>query len=92
MPQVDLDAVAARLEALRVALGLNKGSFAQSFGLDESSYSKVLKAVKPVKSEYGFAIAQIWGVSMDYIYRGDLSRLDESLRAKIIANLNARDE
>lgn len=87
LPKIDMKGVSARLEALRLALGLDKGTFSQSFGLDPSSYSKILGNTKPLKSEYGHAIAERWGVTMDFIYRGDLSRLDEDFRAKVMANL-----
>ncbi|MEL5877682.1 helix-turn-helix transcriptional regulator [Cereibacter sphaeroides] len=89
LPKIDQAGVARRLEALRDALGLDKGEFAQSFGLDPSSYSKVLQGKKPLKSEYGHAIAEGWGVSMDFIYRGDMSRIDDTLRAKVMQNLTA---
>lgn len=87
MPKIDMANLAARLEALRKAMGLQKGEFSGSFGLDASSYSKVLSGTKPLKSEYGFIIAERWGVTMDFIYRGDLSKMPEDLRSKIMTNL-----
>ncbi|WP_235842893.1 helix-turn-helix domain-containing protein [Cereibacter sphaeroides] len=91
LPRLDQKGVSARLEALREALSLDKGEFAQSFGLDPSSYSKVLKGSKPLKSEHGHAIAEAWGVTMDFIYRGDLSRMEDALRARVMQNLTTRD-
>lgn len=89
LPKIDTAGVATRLEALRNAHGLQKGEFAESFGLDPSSYSKVIgDHKKPLKLEYGYVIASIWGVTMDYLYRGDLSRIEEPLRSKIRANLS----
>lgn len=90
LPQIDMPGVAARLEALRAALGLNKGDFADSFGLDASSYSKVIASAKPLKSEHAYIIAERWGVTMDMIYRGDLSKMDDALRKKYIAALTQR--
>jgi len=92
LPKIDQPGVAARLEAIRLAVGLDKGVFAQSFGLDPSSYSKVINSTKPLKSEYGFAISERWGVPMDFIYRGDLSRIPEDFRNKIMTHLTARQE
>lgn len=90
MPKIDMKNLANRLEALRKALGVdNKGDFSDSFGLDASSYSKILNGKKPLKSEYGFAISETWGVSMDFIYRGDMSKMAEDLRRKVMANLTS---
>lgn len=87
MPLIDLPGVTSRIEALREVHGLSKEAFSLSFGLDPSSYSKLLNHTKPLKSEHGFALAERWGVTMDFIYRGDLSRLPDDTRAKLIATL-----
>jgi transcriptional regulator with XRE-family HTH domain len=92
IPKIDLPGVMVRLEALRAALALSKSDFAASCGLDASSYSKVLGLTKPLKSDHAYALAAAWGVTMDYFYRGDLSRIDEALRAKILMHLNTREE
>ncbi len=89
LPKIDVPGVALRLEVLRAALGLQKGQFADSFGLDASSYSKMIQSKKPLKAEMAYSIAARWGVTMDFIYRGDMSKMDEALRAKYIAALNA---
>ena len=91
-PQINNPEVIRRLEALREALKLEKGEFSLSFGLDPSSYSKMLSGAKPLKSEYGFAIATLWGVTMDFLYFGDFSKIEESLRNSIMANLNKPQE
>ena len=58
LPKIDTAGVALRLEALRNAQGLQKGEFAASFGLDPSSYSKVIgNHKKPLKLEYGYVMA-----------------------------------
>lgn len=94
MPKINQKNVGVRLEALRGALGetteLDKGPFALSFGLDPSSYSKVILGKKALKSEHAFALAERWGVTMDFLYRGDLSKIDENLRTRIMARLTER--
>jgi len=89
MPRIDMLGVAKRLEALRSALALNRKDFADSFGLDPSSYTKTVDGEKQLRSEAGYAIAERWGVSMDYIFRGRLTELPEHLREKILKNLNS---
>jgi transcriptional regulator with XRE-family HTH domain len=88
MPRIDHEGVGHRLEALRLALEMQRNEFAESFGLDPSSYTKTADGNKTLRSEAGFAISERWGVSMDYIYRGRLSDLPENLREKVLSNLN----
>ncbi len=45
---------------------------------------------KPLRSEQVYLIALHWGVTMNFTYRGDLSKVDESLRAKIMQALTAQ--
>ncbi len=91
MPRIDMRGVGSRLEALRNALGLTRKEFADSFGLDPSSYTKTVNGEKQLRSEAAFVIAERWGVSMDYLFRGRLSDLPEHLRSSILSNLKAGD-
>ena len=91
IPQIDLEGVGARLDALRAATGLEKGLFADTVGIDQSSYSKIIKGKKPLKSDMGYAVSMIWGVSMDYLYKGSLDGLPPNLSATIIAILTKRE-
>lgn len=84
--------VAKRLEALRDAIPLGKGEFADSVSIDRSSYSKIIKAEKPLKIEMGYLISERWGVSLDYLYRGRLADLPEKLAKNIASNLAALQE
>lgn len=94
MPQIDMPGVALRLEALRLTLGMAKGDFSRSWGLDPSSYSKILDGEdpKPLKSQHAFTISTIYGVTMDFIYRGDLSKMDDATRANIMRHLSQAQE
>jgi hypothetical protein len=89
--KIDIAGVALRLEVVREITGLNRDMFARSFGLDPSSYTKIASTTKPLKAEYAFAISEQWGVSMDFIYRGDLSKMPDDMRAKVMAALNKAD-
>lgn len=92
MPKIDHAGVSERLEALRETLGLEKGVFSLSWGLDPSSYSKVIgKDAKPLKVEYALAISEVYGVTMDFIYRGDLSKVEPALRARLMSDRKNRD-
>ena len=87
LPKVDSAGVALRIEALREALGMEKGAFALSFGCDPSSYSKILTGSKPLKLEMGYALAVRWDVTMDFIYRGSLDKLPDRYAAAVIDHL-----
>lgn len=91
IPRIDMAGVGRRLEALRLALGLSRKDFSDSFGLDPSSYTKTVDGEKQLRSEAAYAIAEQWGASMDYLFRGRLSDLPEHLRESILKNLNAGD-
>lgn len=91
LPQLDLQGIARRLEALRATFNLNKAQFAESFGVDASSYSKIVQGLKPLKADMAYCIAERWSVTMDFLYRGDMSKMDETMRAKYMAALNNLD-
>ncbi len=91
MPQIDMAGVGRRLEALRHALNLSRKDFSDSFGLDPSSYTKTAGGEKQLRSEAAYAIAERWGVTMDYLFRGRLAELPEHLRESILKHLNIGD-
>lgn len=91
MPQIDMPGVGRRLEALRIALDLNRREFSESFGLDPSSYTKTAEGEKLLRTQHAFTIAERWGVSMDYLFRGRMSDLPEHLRVAVLSHLNSQD-
>lgn len=83
--------VGVRLEALRHALGISEQKdFAALFGVDDSSYTKIKNGKKPLKSEMAYRAGKRFGVSLDYFFDGDVSRLPDSLRDKIITYLGGQ--
>ncbi|HAR50386.1 helix-turn-helix transcriptional regulator [Roseovarius nubinhibens] len=91
MPKIDMPGVGRRLEALRLALDLNRREFSESFGLDPSSYTKTAEGEKSLRTQHAFAIAERWSVSMDYLFRGRLSDIPDHLREAILSHLNGQD-
>jgi len=90
MSIIDAAAVAGRLAALREHYQLNQADFADSVGIDKSSYSKIENCKKPLKAEMALAIADRWGVTLDYIYRGRLTDLPPALASALIAKRTTR--
>ena len=88
--KIDPILVGRRLEALRSALSIDKADFADASLIDRSSYSKIIQGKKLLKIEMGFIVSKKWGVTLEYIYKGDLSglsKLDETTRKTIITSL-----
>lgn len=90
--KISPEQVARRLVALREAVALGPSEFADTVGIDRSSYSKIEAGKKALRSEMGFAIAERWGVSMDFLYRGVLSDLPEKYRTNILSHLSQGQE
>ncbi|KAB6714309.1 helix-turn-helix transcriptional regulator [Roseobacter sp. TSBP12] len=83
--------VGRRLEILREYRGKTKAEFADSVQIDRTSYGKIEKGIKPLKADMAYKIAERWGVSMDYLYRGRLTEIPDSLADNIIKNLTHKD-
>jgi transcriptional regulator with XRE-family HTH domain len=77
--------VGERLAALREFHGKTKAEFADSVGIDRSSYTKIENGTKPLKADMAFDIAENWGVSMDFLYRGRLTELPRSLSDALVS-------
>lgn len=85
----DPQMVTPRLIALREALSLSKGEFADAIGIDRSSYSKIEKANKPILPPVAQRIWKLYGVDMNYIYLGRVDTLPMHLSSKITKRLTA---
>ncbi|WP_118136398.1 helix-turn-helix domain-containing protein [Oceanicella sp. SM1341] len=82
--------VGPRVTALREALGLTKAEFADSIELDRSSLTKIENGKKELTLRTAENIAVLYGVGMDFVYRGDLSDAPLDLRSRLIDGLANR--
>jgi len=82
--------VGRRLTALRKHHDLTQGDFAASVEIDATSYGRIEKGKKVLKADMAYRVAERWGVSMDFLYRGRLTelppRIADSLM-KILTNI-----
>lgn len=85
-------AVGSRLAALRSHYGKTRAEFAASVQIDPTSYGRIEKGLKPLKADMAYRIAERWGVSMDFIYRGRLTELPTSLADSLMKNLTTPEE
>lgn len=81
------EAVGRRCQALREHLDMTKAAFADSIKIDRTSYIRIERGEKPLKADMAFKIAERWGVSMDFLYRGRLTELPDKLADSLMQNL-----
>lgn len=63
--------VGQRLRRLREQFGLTGVYVASTCGIDQSNYSKIEKGDVNLSVAAALALCEIYGVDLDYIYRGD---------------------
>lgn len=86
-PESRPERVGPRVTALRESLALSRAQFADSIALDRSSMTKVESGTMGLDIGVGVTIAALYGVGLDYIYRGDLSDVPADLRPKLMTEL-----
>ncbi|WP_306131026.1 helix-turn-helix domain-containing protein [Roseovarius sp. MMSF_3350] len=80
-------AVGRRVQALREFNGRSKAEFADSVGIDRTSFIRIERGEKPLKADMAYKIAERWGVSMDFLYRGRMTELPPSLADNLMKSL-----
>ncbi len=79
--------VGARLKSLREYRQKNQKEFAEAVDIDPTSYGRIEKGLKPLKADMAYRIAERWGVSMDFLYRGRLTELPDDLANQLMKRL-----
>ena len=76
--------VSARLKALRKELGFKtQTAFASKLGLDKSTYNPYEKGTRPLTFETACLIRREFGISIDWLFFGDLQQSAIQTMAKI---------
>lgn len=88
-PEMNPERVGERVTALREALGKSKAQFADAIQLDRSSLTKIEAGSKGLDIAVGARIAEMFGAGLDYLYRGLLTDVPESLRVQVMAEIHA---
>jgi transcriptional regulator with XRE-family HTH domain len=86
------ESVGMRLRALREHHEQTKAQFADSVSIDRTSYINIERGTKPLKADMAYKIAERWGVSMDFLYRGRLTEIPPSLADNLMKNLTRPEE
>lgn len=79
--------VGPRVTAIRETLHMQKADFADTVGVDRSSLTKIEKGEAGLDIAVGERIAAIYGIGLDFIYRGDLSDVPLDMRPELMVNL-----
>jgi transcriptional regulator with XRE-family HTH domain len=85
------EAVGKRLELTRLALGLDQKQFYMPTRLGSSAYSMWESGNRYPRVEHAMLLCNEYGLTLDWIYRGDLSTLPHRLALqikKLISDLN----
>ena len=75
--------VAKRLELFRKSLGLRQVDVAREFGWSQQKWGQWENGRRTPNIPDMIELAERYGVTLDYIYRGDMSRLPEWMAKKI---------
>lgn len=78
------EVISARLKALRKELGIKtQAAFAEKLGLDKSTYNPFEKGKRPLTFETACLIRRHFGVSIDWLFFGDLQQSAIQMMARI---------
>lgn len=76
--------IGQRLEDLRVELGFKtQVAFAEALGIDKSTYNLYKTGARPLTFETACIIRSKWGMSIDWLFFGDLQQSAIQTMAKI---------
>lgn len=77
--------VAARLIQLREALGINAAQLCRRAGIKPNAWSNYEKAVNRISVDEAAKVRRAFGVTLDWIYHGDLSGVRSDVAEKLQA-------
>lgn len=88
---VSEETIGDRLEALREAVGLEfRRDFADTFETSEPVYSKIVSGQRALTVERALRVGKRYGVTLDYVYTGNLAGVPEAYREQVSSFLSAR--
>ncbi len=83
-------AIGERLELVRTAMGKNQKAFANAAGVASNTYNQYTTGTNSPALEEAHKLCDRWGLTLDWIYRGDARGLSPDLVAAIDAMKRAR--
>jgi transcriptional regulator with XRE-family HTH domain len=78
-----VEAVAARLKAVREALGMTKREFAEKADMGEQTYGPFENAVRPLSLTAAKKLRAAHGLSLEFMYFGNKADLPHRIAEKL---------
>lgn len=78
-----IEAVAARLQAAREALGMSKREFAERAGIGEQTYGPFENGKRPLSLEAAKKLRRAHGLTLEFMYFGKIDDLPHRIAAKL---------
>ena len=75
--------IAKRLVSTRLAIGVKQAEFCRQIGVEKNVYNPFEKGTRRITLEVALKIRARFGVSLDWIYCGDISKLSVDLYHKL---------
>lgn len=85
MPAINSIEIGARLKALRLALGMSQVEFYTLAGIAQNAYSQYESGERLLTLPQAIKIREKFGVTLDWLFQGDVSGMPHALAAKILA-------
>lgn len=76
-------AIGNRLALTREALELRQGEFCKRAGIAQNTYSQFESGKKRPSVDNAIALCEVYGLTLDWIYRGDPSGMHYDIAAKV---------
>jgi transcriptional regulator with XRE-family HTH domain len=80
--------IGERLRITRLSLGVTQRAFAYPLGMTRENQTMYESGAREPPWEKAVAMTDAWGLTLDWIYKGDLSGLSPGLVEKINRNLH----
>jgi transcriptional regulator with XRE-family HTH domain len=86
--QSGIDAIAERLRLTRQALGLKQAAIARLTGISTQAWNNYETAKYRISVDQALMVCRTIGVSLDWIYRGDMNGLPLRIATRIQQLIN----
>lgn len=79
----DKAGVAERIRKVRDGYSMDQGEFAEKTGVADNTYNQWEKGKRIPDLPLAMALCDAWGITLDYLYRGQFQGLSEAAFARV---------
>lgn len=88
-PRAGMRQIADRLERARHAFGLNQAAWCRRVGITPNAWNQYESAERRISLDQAIKLCDATGLTLEYIYRGQLAGMSNELATKIQAEIVA---